>query len=193
MKTTLASLILLGVVSLNTVAQDTSRWGLPEGAKARLGKGNIYQVKYSPDGTRLAVGCSSGVWLYDSVTSDPVALIRSGNSFGAIDVVFSRDGSTFAAGAVGIICVWDAVTGEQKHSLQFAENFTLFPIRRFAFSPDGDTLAVGIEDAVGLWDVVTGKRIHTLSGRRFGNIVSLAFSPDGANTCQRARVAWCGP
>ena len=179
MKTVFMSLILFTIVSLHTVAQDTSKWGLPEGAKARLGKGNIYQVKYSPDGTRLAVGCSSGVWLYDSVTSDPVALIRSGNSFGAIDVVFSRDGSTFAAGAVGIICVWDAVTGEQKHSLQFAENFTLFPIRRFAFSPDGDTLAVGIEDAVGLWDVVTGKRIHTLSGRRFGNIVSLAFSPDG--------------
>ena len=83
MKTVFTSLILFTIVSLHTVAQDTSKWGLPEGAKARLGKGKIYEVKYSPDGTRLAVGCSSGVWLYDSVTGDPVALIRSGNSFGA--------------------------------------------------------------------------------------------------------------
>ena len=39
---------------------------LPEGAKARLGKGAIADIAYSPDGTRLAVAGSIGIWLYDA-------------------------------------------------------------------------------------------------------------------------------
>ena len=179
MKTVFTSLILFTIVSLHTVAQDTSKWGLPEGAKARLDKGKIYEVKYSPDGTRLAVGCSSGVWLYDSVTGDLVDLIRSGNSFGAVNVVFSRDGSTFAAGADDIICVWDAVTGEKKSTYELTGHFAHNRIRHFAFSPDGRTLAVGIGGGVRLWDVVTGKSKHGLFGERFDDVEHLAFSPDG--------------
>ena len=41
--------------------------GYPTGAKVRLGKGQIYDLKYSPDGTRLAVTSSIGIWLYDTV------------------------------------------------------------------------------------------------------------------------------
>ena len=40
-------------------AQDYIRWGLPEGATARLGKGSILNIAYSPDGARLAVASSS--------------------------------------------------------------------------------------------------------------------------------------
>ena len=39
-------------------AQDYNRWRLPEGALMRLGKGNVRDVAWSPDGTRLAVGTS---------------------------------------------------------------------------------------------------------------------------------------
>ena len=179
MKSTLSSLILLTIVSLSAIAQDTSRWGLPEGAKARLGRGIIYEVKYSPDGTRLAVASDSGVWLYDSVKGDLVDLIRGGNSFGAHDIAFSRDGSAFAAGAYDIVCVWDAVTGEKKFTYPAPVDYPMFRIRCFNLSPDGDTLAIGIADAVELWDAVTGELRHTLSGRRFGNVWSFAFSPDG--------------
>ena len=179
MKTTLASFVLLGILALNAIAQDTSRWGLPEGAKARLGRGYINEVKYSPDGTRLAVASSTGVWLYDSVTSDLIDLIRSGNSFGAIDVGFSRDGSTFAAGADDIICVWDAATGEKKHTYELTGHFAHNRIRHFAFSPDARTLAVGIGGGVRLWDVVTGKSKHGLYGDPFDDVQHLAFSPDG--------------
>ena len=64
MKTTFSSLILLAVVSLNTIAQDTFQWGLPEGAKARLdiSGDSIYDVKNSPDGTRLAAASGNGVF-----------------------------------------------------------------------------------------------------------------------------------
>ena len=50
-------------------AQDDNPLSLPDGAIARLGKGPIdggdRGVAYSPDGTRLAVVSSLGIWLYD--------------------------------------------------------------------------------------------------------------------------------
>ena len=42
--------------------------GLPEHAKARLGKGHIQHMLYSPDGNTLAVVTSIGIWLYDTKT-----------------------------------------------------------------------------------------------------------------------------
>ena len=39
----------------NAPAQDYTQWGLPEGAIARIGKGSITDIAYSPDGSRLAV------------------------------------------------------------------------------------------------------------------------------------------
>ena len=39
----------------NPPPQDSLQWYLPEGAKARLGKGTAYHVAYSPNGTLLAV------------------------------------------------------------------------------------------------------------------------------------------
>ena len=38
------------------LAQDDKTDDLTEGTKARLGKGDINEVKYSPDGTKLGVG-----------------------------------------------------------------------------------------------------------------------------------------
>ena len=74
MKTTI-TLILLSLFSLNTFAQDYTQWGLPEGAKMRLGKGILSgSIAYSPDGTRLAVASSIGIWLYDTATHQEVAL-----------------------------------------------------------------------------------------------------------------------
>ena len=75
MKTTLSSLILFALLSLNSFAQDYTQWGLPEGARARLGKGNISELQYSPDGARLAVATSIGIWLYDTATHQEVALL----------------------------------------------------------------------------------------------------------------------
>ncbi len=56
--------IMLLTVTLpsSSFAQDNTQVGLPEGALARLGKGGISVIKFSPDGTRLAVGTSIGVW-----------------------------------------------------------------------------------------------------------------------------------
>ena len=67
-------------------AENYTSWELPEGVLVRLDKGNIYEVAYSPDGTRLAISSSSGIWLYDTSTGAEVTLLQGhmGVVFGAI-------------------------------------------------------------------------------------------------------------
>ena len=55
------TLFLLSTLFLtNPLAQDYTQLNLPEGAKARLGKGVITDMQLSTDGTRLAVASSIG-------------------------------------------------------------------------------------------------------------------------------------
>ena len=43
----LTVLLTIFAFALNTFAQDHTHWGLPEGAKARLGKGHNREIAYS--------------------------------------------------------------------------------------------------------------------------------------------------
>ena len=54
--------------------KDYSQWELPKAAKARLGKGWINAIQFSPDGMQLAVGSNIGVWLYDVNTGKEISL-----------------------------------------------------------------------------------------------------------------------
>jgi WD40 repeat protein len=92
-------------------------------------------------------------------------------------VAFSPDGELFATGdAVGQICVWQVVDGQQLLTFQGHSNW----VSSVAFSPDGQLLAVsGSSDlTVKLWEVHTGKCIRTLPGHSTW-VLSVAFSPDG--------------
>ena len=60
--------------TLNTFAQDHTRWGLPEDAKVRFGKGGNGEIAYSPDSSKLAVASSIGVWIYDAHTGEELDL-----------------------------------------------------------------------------------------------------------------------
>ena len=51
------------------------QFGLPEGAKARLGKGYTTEIVYSPDSTRLAGANSIGIWIYDAQTGEELDLL----------------------------------------------------------------------------------------------------------------------
>ena len=64
----IVSIIMLISFITNSVAQDYTQWHLPDGAKMRLGKGEINDIKFSADGTQLAVATSIGIWIYDVQT-----------------------------------------------------------------------------------------------------------------------------
>ncbi len=81
-KTTLVYCLFLLAVSLFTflpkaAAVGTSEWGLPEGAKARLGKGYNHEIAYFPDNSKLAVASSIGVYLRGKWEVGPQAGIRA--------------------------------------------------------------------------------------------------------------------
>ena len=150
MKTAVTLLMLLPLFPLSSFAQDYTRWSLPEGAKARLGKGYITgNIAYSPDGTRLAMASSIGVWIYDAQTGEERVLL-TGHTAAVYNVEFSPDGATIAGGSLDrTVRLWDVKTGQ--HLRTFSEHRGA--VYNVVFSPDGSTIASGGGDGtVLLWE-----------------------------------------
>ncbi len=162
----------------NGFAQNYTRLGLPAGALARFGKGYINEVKYSPDGTRLAVATSIGVWLYDTSTDTELNLLSEGQDY-VQAIAFSPDGSILASGGYlpnPVIRLWDVDTGELRSTLEGYED-----VLTLAFSPDGTILASSGEwpdYRIRLWDVATQQPRDTHFDNT-GSPYALSFSPDG--------------
>ena len=160
--------------------------GLPEGAIARLGKGEISKIAYSPDGTRLAVGSSIGVWIYDIEKGTALDLFPM---YGVSCVAFSPDGKTLVSGnRMWNLVLWDIKTGKRLRTFIGDYHTKVLCV---AFSPDGKTLVSGYDNGyLRLWETATGKHIRDLSGmggeeggrlpfEYTGAVYCVAFSPDG--------------
>ena len=187
MKITLFSILTLifmaFAVVLNGFSEDYTQWNLPEGAIARFGKGSINEVTYSPDGTRLAIASSIGVWIYDARTGTELDWLTTDISDpnAAYTVAYSPDGRTLASGGTHKVYLWDADTGQSKDIYEIpAIEHAISPIYSVRYSPDGRILASGgyTDDAIRLWDTVTGEQLATLQGHT-EDIRNVAFSPDG--------------
>ncbi len=177
---------LLYIVSmpylLSSFAQDYTQWELPEHAIARLGKGRIEDIQYSPDGTILAVATTIGIWIYDTETYQESALLTyqesallTLNKKGVKEILFDTEGTTLASvHRRGGITLWDV--GMQSPRKTLMTGSSLNHIMRF--SPDGRIFANGGYEEVLLWDAVTGESKNILKAhKKF--VQCLAFSPDG--------------
>ena len=185
MKIAISSLFLLALLSIDGVAQEYATWGLPEGAHRRIGRGEMEDLAYSPDGTRLAIASSIGIWLYDTETLKEVALLTE-HTGGVVSVAYSPDGSLLASGSEDMtVRLWDAGTGEPKLPLLRHEN----AVKSVTFSPTGSSLASVSLREVQIRDVETGAKKHTLTGHT-DVVTSAAFSPDGSVlvTCSEDRT-----
>ena len=70
-------------------------------------KGEINEIAYSPDGTRLAVASSIGIWIYNAQTGQELDLL-TGHTGRVNSVAFSPDGRTLASGSRdGTVLLWE--------------------------------------------------------------------------------------
>ena len=118
----LSTLFVLFAFTSSAFAQDYTQWHLPEDAKMRLGKGYISDVAYSPDGKRLAVASSIGIWLYDAETGQELDLL-GGHTGSVYSVSFSPDGNTLASGSYdGTVLLWDLAPAAPSNAILMPED-----------------------------------------------------------------------
>ena len=151
-------------------------WNLPTGAKVRIGKGGAGHreraVAFSPDGQYLAVASSIGIWLYDTVNYQELALLSS--PWPITSIAFSPDGNAIAAVSGnygGQSPVWDITTKEKIATFGVTAEVV-------AFSPDGKTIAYTSGMTIKLWDVITEQELVKIKSEDF--IDTISFSHDGA-------------
>ena len=118
----------------NVVPDDSegTTWALPEGAIARLGKGNFRAAKPSPSGAYFAVATGIGLWWYEMSSKSPIALWETERGMiSAVD--FSQNGEWIAiANYDGVIKVVDIQSGEclaqmkpmEEHNIHWHINFS---------------------------------------------------------------------
>ena len=152
---------------------------LPVHARIRIGKGGAGRsdraAAFSPDGQHLAVSSSIGIWLYDTVTYQELALLSS--QYSITSIAFSPNGNTIVgASRHGFISnqVWSTVTKERIATFN-PDGGTVGAV---AFSPDGRTIASADGKTIILWDVVTEKELIRMKSEDF--VRTISFSHDGA-------------
>ncbi|RKU26219.1 hypothetical protein C6499_13980, partial [Candidatus Poribacteria bacterium] len=152
------AILLNTVLLLTSFAQDNTKTGLPEGAIARLGKGGINIMRFSPDGTRLAVGTDVAVWLYDVPDGKETALFTEHP--GQVNAIaFSTDGKILASGGFNnpIIQLWDLDTDSKLSTLTLPEEIQ--SISTLTFAKD-NTMLISLDNSgnINYWDVVTREK-----------------------------------
>ncbi|MCY4402136.1 MAG: WD40 repeat domain-containing protein [Candidatus Poribacteria bacterium] len=123
-------------ISLPQSDVDYSKWELPHGAKTRLGKGKVNDIKFSPDNTQFAVATTIGVWMYDAKTGKEIALFK-GDRHNINGIAFSADGKLLTGTSyAGAILRWNVDNRELLgiipkakrqafHSAHFSEDGTI--------------------------------------------------------------------
>ena len=159
--------------------EDYAKWELPKEAKARLGKGGINVIQFSPDGAQLAVGSNIGVWLYDMETGKELSLFAGMCQ----SLAFSPDGRYLVNGG-GLyrtteIQVWDTTTGHKVALVDApasasALRFSADGKRLISLSSWGDTISrLDIETEQGIIENLEERQFA--SGTRYTEAHALTY------------------
>lgn len=144
----------------------------------------VYSVDLSPDGSKVAVGTSNAVYVWNADGSGDPTIFDLEGAGDINDLEFSPDGTQLVTlGYNRAVRLWDVESGSEIAAARgHTDNMT-----SVAFSPDGDTLIVGSnDDFVWLWDTAARTELHlspTMTdalGATSENVTYAAFAPDGS-------------
>ena len=170
-------------------AQPKLMRGLPDGAIARLGKGGINVIQFSPDGTLLAVGTDVGVRLYNVTTKEEITLPN--RIVAQISTIaFSKDGRILACAGYfnPIIQLWDvesrmelpSIPSSKPRTYMHLEHFPIYSRIALTFSEKGNTLiGVDNEGLFTYWDINSQKIESEQQEYSIFRLMVSALSQDG--------------
>jgi WD40 repeat protein len=180
------------------------RLNIPTEFVARLGKGKIREMQFSPDGKYLVLATSIGIWLCDALSLEELAFI----GIGSVDTIcFSPDGNFLAAAisADKAIKLLDITNRQEIATLSMQTEYTLHPeftlrFHSIRFSRDGKLLLATAykiyirsvdkdeEQAarfnasmIWLWDVESRKEVGTFNVAAYnadGTLFALVVTED---------------
>lgn len=168
-------------ITLETINKVVELWTIPvSGAKGTHGA----RAAISSDSKVLAVGDFAGqryqdgkgvVRIFDVSTRQELRRLELSQQ-PVINVAFSPDGKTVAAGTLNEVFFWDVASGERSGRIEIAG-----PQWRVQFSPDGKVVAIWAwyweHHPVSLWDAKSLNPIGKLApNANYG----MAFSPTGS-------------
>ena len=147
-------LLISALFLSNVYAQNRSELDLPDGAKARFGKGWVQDIEFSPDGNQLAVATTTGIWIYDSYTGRQINRFE-GHMGGANAISYSQDGKLLAAAHQDLtIRLWEPNSKTQKKPVPALRGHKS-KIYAVTFSPDDRSrmlASASADKTIRLWD-----------------------------------------
>jgi WD40 repeat protein len=144
----------------------------------------VSSLAYSADGQRLASGSKDSTIRVWDLTSDPaVARVLAGYGFPIRSMAFDPRGTELAAGGFGgNVALWDLEAPDHLDGVLATDGASAV-----AVSQDGEVVAAAFGSQVVLLDAGTGDRIGSPLVGHDEDVVSLAFSPDGATLASGGR------
>lgn len=142
----ISGLVYLCIIDSRPNPRQSTGWQL---VATLLGKSEVKQLEFSPDGNTLASGHASGAINLWDLSNRKLRVTL--HLTGPVDSMsFSPNGRLIAAASASnpIVKVWDVTTGETRQSLHHSAS-----VSSIDFSPSGMTIATFQSDSVLLWSV----------------------------------------
>lgn len=150
---------------------------LPEGGIKQFLAGTDvpHDIKFSPDGSTLAVAGELGIVLYETKNYRPYAVLE-GHKNNVAAIAFSPDSKMLASASWdATIKLWDVAMKSELHTFKGHKE----AVNAVVFSPDGKVIASGSGDkTIKLWNVSERHEVDTFEDHK-GPVTDLLFSTNG--------------
>lgn len=157
---------LLFVIYLpDNQAEEYAQTGLPDGAYARLGKGNINIMRFSPSGTHLVVGTDVALLVYD-IKTGAETILSVGEKIKNQILAFTPDGRILACTGRGesVIKFWDWKSTKILNNLTISHKFS--EIADMKFVDDNTLIFISSNGHIRKWNI---NRNQEISSRQYNN------------------------